>query len=68
MFGLRLGGSGPGPALGCGGLLVLLGIILISPIGAFLITTLGWVSAAAGVLLIVLAILSWLTNNRRGRQ
>lgn len=68
MFDLRLGGAGPGPALGCGTLLVLLGIILISPVGAFLITTLGWVTAVAGVVLIVLGILSWLSGNRRDRR
>ena len=68
MMHFRLGGAGPGPALGCGALLVLLGIILISPVGVFLITALGWVAAATGVLLMVAGILSWLSSNRRGRD
>lgn len=62
----RLGGAGTGVSIGCGAVFLLLGLVLISPVGVFLIKTLGWVAAIMGVALVVMGILSWLSGSRRG--
>ena len=62
----RLGGAGPGPTIGCGALLALLGLILISPVAAFLIKALGWIVLVVGVAIIVVGILAWLSRASRG--
>ena len=66
MMWLRLGGPGPGPTIGCGALLALLGFILISPVGAFLIKALGWIALVVGVAVIVVGVLAWLSRDRQG--
>ena len=66
MMWLRLGGPGPGPTIGCGSLLALLGLILISPVGAFLIKALGWIVLVAGVAVVVVGVLAWLSRGRQG--
>ena len=50
----RLGG--PGAGLGCGGLLALLGLVLISPVGEWLVKALGWVLLVMGVIVIGLVV------------
>ena len=60
----RLGGAGTGVSIGCGAVILLLGLVLISPVGVFLIKTLGWVVAI--MVLVVMGILSWLSGSRRG--
>ena len=64
MMWLRLGGPGPGPTIGCGALLALLGLILISPVGAFLIKALGWIVLVVGVAVVVVGVLAWLSRDR----
>ena len=58
----RLGGPGPGAGLGCGGLLALLGLVLISPVGEWLVKALGWVLLAIGVLVVVMVVYNWITR------
>lgn len=62
----RLGGAGPGVSIGCGGVILLLGLVLISPVGVFLIKTIGWVVTILGVVLVVIGVLSWFSGSRRG--
>ena len=62
----RLGGAGTGVSIGCGAVILLLGLVLISPVGVFLIKAVGWVVTILGVALVVMGILSWLSGSRRG--
>jgi len=61
--------NGPGASIGCGVLLLLLGIVLLSPIVGWLISLLtdllGWILVAAGLIGIVLGISSMLFGSRR---
>ena len=61
----RLGGAGTGVSIGCGAVILLLGLVLISPVGVFLIKAVGWVVTILGVALVVMGILSWLSGSRR---
>ena len=47
-------------------MLALLGLILISPVGAFLIKALGWIVLVVGVAVIVIGVLAWLSRDRQG--
>jgi len=60
----RLVSGGPSAGLGCGGLLVLLGLVLISPVGEWLIKALGWVLLAVGVIVVASSIYYWVTRRR----
>jgi hypothetical protein len=60
----RVGRGGPSAGLGCGGLLALLGLVLISPVGEWLIKALGWILLAVGVIVVTSSIYYWVT--RRG--
>ena len=62
--GPNLRGAGSGAAVGCGALVLLLGSIFISPVGALLIETLGGIVAILGVLMIVMGIVVWITESR----
>lgn len=61
--------NGPGASIGCGILLLLLGIVLLSPIVGWLISLLtdllGWILVAVGLIGIVLGISSKLFGSRR---
>ncbi|HEU0022591.1 MAG TPA: hypothetical protein VFR55_13100 [Dehalococcoidia bacterium] len=61
--------NGPGASIGCGTLLLLLGIVLLSPIVGWLISLLtdlvGWILVAVGLIGIVLGISSMLFGSRR---
>ena len=61
----RLGGSGSGASIGCGALLVVLGLVFLSPVIDWLITALGYVFIALGVVAVVLGVISWLFGSRR---
>jgi hypothetical protein len=62
--------NGPGASLGCGILLLALGIVLLSPIVGWLISLLtsllGWILVAVGLIGIVLGVSSMLFGSRRG--
>lgn len=61
--------NGPGATLGCGILLLILGIVLLSPIVGWLISLLtsllGWILVAVGLIGIVLGVSSKLFGSRR---
>ena len=61
----RLGGSGSGAAIGCGALAVLLGLVILSPVGILLIKTIGWATTILGVLMMVLGIIFWVAESQR---
>jgi hypothetical protein len=44
--------------------LVLLGLVLISPVGEWLIKALGWVLLAVGVIVVASSIYYWVTRRR----
>ena len=61
---INMGGVGPGSGIGCGGLIFVLGLILVSPVGEWLIKGIGWVFILIGVLIIVGAIYLWMRGSR----
>jgi hypothetical protein len=61
---INMGGVGPGSGIGCGGLIFVLGLILVSPVGEWLIKGIGWVFILMGVLIIVGVIYLWMRGSR----
>ena len=61
---INMGGIGPGSGIGCGGLIFVLGLILVSPVGEWLIKGIGWLFILIGVLIIVVAIYLWMRGSR----
>ena len=61
---INMGGVGPGSGIGCGGLIFVLGLILVSPVGEWLIKGIGWLFILMGVLIIVGAIYLWMRGSR----
>ena len=59
-----MGGIGPGSGIGCGGLIFVLGLILVSPVGEWLIKGIGWLFILIGVLIIVGVIYLWMRGSR----
>ena len=57
--------NGPRASIGCGLLLALLGIILLTPLVDLLIGILGWTFIVLGLIVVVLGVLSWLFCSRR---
>ena len=57
--------NGPRASFGCGLLLFLLGVILLTPLTRFLIDILGWALIILGLIALVLAALTWLLRPRR---
>ena len=45
--------------------LAVIGAVLISPVGEWIIKGIGWITLALGVLIIVLTIVNWVTQRRR---
>ena len=60
----RVGRGGSSAGLGCGGLLALLGLILISPVGEWLIKALGWVLLVVGIIVLFSSVYHWITKAR----
>jgi len=52
---INMGGVGPRSGIGCGGLIFVSGLILVSPVGEWLIKGIGWVFILVGVLIIASA-------------
>jgi len=46
--------------IGCGVLLLLLGLVLISPVVAWLIKAVGWVLIVIGIVVVILGVASWI--------
>ena len=63
---INLGGAGPSAGVGCGGLLFLLGLILVSPVGEWLIKGLGWLFVVIGVVIIASGVYFWMKGSREG--
>ena len=61
---INMGGVGPRSGIGCGGLIFVLGLILVSPVGEWLIKGIGWLFILIGVLIIVGAIYLWMRGSR----
>ena len=51
--------------IGCGASLVLFGLVLLTPVGVFLVKVVGYVSLAAGLILVVSGIYYWMARFRR---
>ncbi len=60
---INLGVGGPSAGIGCGGLLFLLGLILVSPVGQWLITGIGWLFVLIGLFSIATGIYFWIKGN-----
>ena len=67
MGGMGRGSPGPSAGIGCGGVIIVLGLILVSPVGEWLIKSIGWVFIVMGVLIAVAGIFYWMKGPRRGR-
>lgn len=66
----RMGNSGPsaGPSagIGCGGVVAVLGLILVSPVGEWLIKGIGWMLIAIGLFAVITGIYYWMKGPRGG--
>ncbi len=51
-----MGSAGPGAGIGCGGIVAVLGLILISPVGAVLVKGIGWIFILFGVFIVITGI------------
>jgi len=51
--------------IGCGASLVLFGLILLTPVGVFLVKAVGYVSLAAGLIMIMSGFYYWMARFRR---
>ncbi len=61
----RIGGSGGREFTGCGALLALFGLVLLTPVGVWLIKAVGWISLVLGLILVAAGIYYWLAGSRR---
>ena len=61
----RINRTGVGVPIGCGASLTLFGLILLTPVGIFLVKAVGYVSLAAGLILIISGIYYWMARFRR---
>lgn len=60
----RIGGRGGGAFIGCGSLLALFRLILLTPFGVWLVTAVGWLSIVLGLIFVAASIYYWLTGAR----
>ena len=58
--------NGPKASVGCGIVLLFLGVILLTPLVDLLVTLLGWVLVVVGLIGIVAGVLTWIFAGRRG--
>ena len=63
----RMGSAGPGAGIGCGGIVAVLGLILISPVGAVLVKGIGWIFILFGVFIVITGIYYWLKGPSKDR-
>ena len=63
----RINRTGVGVPIGCGASLALFGLILLTPVGIFLVKAVGYVSLAAGLIMIMSGIYYWMARFRRRR-
>ena len=55
----RLGGAGGGAVIGCGALFVLFGLILLTPVGVWLVKAVGWISVVLGLGIVATVVYYW---------
>ena len=67
MMRFRIGGHGGGPYIGCGTFLALVGMVLLSDVGVWLVKGFGWFAIVFGVLFVVTGIYYWLASQRGPR-
>ena len=51
--------------IGCGGILTLLGVVIISPVVAWLLNAIGWLLILFGLIVVALGVGSWALGTRR---
>ena len=61
---INSGAVGPGSGIGCGGLIFVIGLILVSPVGEWLIKGIGWIFILAGVFIVVSAVYLWMKRSK----
>ena len=61
----RMGSARPSAGIGCGGILAVLGLVLVSPVGEWLIKGIGWVLIVVGLLVGVTGVYQWMKRPRR---
>ena len=61
---INMGGVGPGSGIGCGGLIFVLGLILVSPVGEWLIKGIGWLFIVAGIFITLSVVYFWIKGSR----
>lgn len=62
---LKMGSARPSAGIGCGGILAVLGLVLVSPVGEWLIKGIGWVLIVVGLLVGVTGVYQWMKRPRR---
>ena len=67
MMRFRIGGPGGGAYIGCGTFLALLGLVLLSDVGVWLIKGIGWFAIVSGVIFLLSGVYYWLAGPRRPR-
>ena len=63
----RMGSAGRVAGIGCGGIVAVSGLILISPVGAALVKGIGWIFILFGVFIVITGIYYWLKGPSKGR-
>ena len=58
--------AGPGAGIGCGGLVAVVGLVLVSPVGEWLIKGIGAMLILLGVFVAVTSVYYWIRGVRRG--
>jgi len=61
----KMGSARPSAGIGCGGILAVLGLVLVSPVGEWLIKGIGWVLIVVGLLVGVTGVYQWMKRPRR---
>ena len=61
----KMGSTRPSAGIGCGGILAVLGLVLVSPVGEWLIKGIGWVLIVVGLLVGVTGVYQWMKRPRR---
>ena len=64
---MGMSSAGSSAGIGCGGILAVLGLILVSPVGEWLIKGIGWILILMGVFIAVTGVYYWMRGPRRGR-
>tara|TARA_Y100000588_G_scaffold56840_1_gene54660 strand:- start:1354 stop:1560 length:207 start_codon:yes stop_codon:yes gene_type:complete len=64
---VNLRNAGPGAGIGCGGLVALVGLILVSPVGEWLIKGIGWILIVMGVVIAVTGVWYWMKRPKNDR-